>query len=132
MTDTVSKRKRSEIMSKIRGRNTTPELMVRKALRKIGHRYRLQYGKHRIDIAFPTERVAVFVDGCFWHRCPEHCKMPKSNVAFWKRKINGNAKRDKRETSALKKEGWKVVRIWEHDIRKRPWKALNRIRKSLE
>ena len=71
MTDTVSKKKRSEIMSKIRDRNTIPEIIVRKALRKMGYAYRLQYGKHKIDVAFPSKHVAVFVDGCFWHKCPK-------------------------------------------------------------
>jgi len=132
MTDTVSKKKRSEIMSKIRGRNTTPEIIVRKALRKMGYPYRLQYGKHKIDVAFPSKHVAVFVDGCFWHKCPKHFKMPKSNVAFWKRKINGNAQRDKRETAALRKESWKVVRIWGHDLKGHPWRALKRITKALK
>ncbi len=132
MTDVFTKKKRSEIMSLIRGKNTTPELMIRKALRRAGHVYRLQYGRHKIDVAFPTEHVAVFVDGCFWHKCPKHFRMPKSNVAFWKKKINGNAKRDVKKTSALKKEGWKVVRIWEHDLKKHPWHALKRITKALE
>ena len=132
MTDIFTKRKRSEVMSLVHSKNTVPEKIIRKELRREGYANRSQYGKHRIDVAFPSLHVAVFVDGCFWHKCPKHFKMPKSNVAFWKKKINGNAKRDARETRALKNEGWKVIRVWEHDLRRHPWKVLLRVRKALE
>lgn len=132
MTDIFTKRKRSEIMSLIRGKNTVPERIIRKALRAEGYAYRLQYGSHKIDVAFPSKKVAVFVDGCFWHKCPVHFRMPKSNVAFWKRKILGNAKRDKKETRVLRQKGWRVIRVWEHELRSHPWNVLNRIKRSLE
>lgn len=132
MTDIFSRKKRSEIMSLIRGKNTVPERIIKKALRAEGYAYRLQYGSHRIDVAFPRQKVAVFVDGCFWHKCPAHFRMPKSNVSFWKRKIFGNAKRDKKETRVLRKKGWRVIRVWEHELRRHPWKVLNRIKRSLE
>ncbi|VVB65706.1 DNA mismatch endonuclease Vsr [Candidatus Gugararchaeum adminiculabundum] len=131
MADIFSKRKRSYIMSRVRGKNTSPEVALRKILRGCGHRYRLHYGKQMIDIAFPKERVALFMDGCFWHKCPKHFRMPRSNTAFWKRKINGNAQRDKRETALLKKKGWTVVRIWEHELRNEKIRVLGRIRKFL-
>ena len=132
MTDIFTKRKRSEIMSLIRGKNTVPERIIRKALRAEGYAYRLQYGSHKIDVAFPKEKVAVFVDGCFWHKCPIHFRMPKSNVAFWKKKIYGNAKRDKKEIGVLRRKGWCVIRVWEHELRRHPWKVLNRVKRSLE
>jgi DNA mismatch endonuclease (patch repair protein) len=133
MVDKFSKKKRSEIMSRIRGKNTKPEVALRRALRASGHKPRLHYGEISIDIAFPKGRVAVFVDGCFWHKCPKHFRMPKSNRSFWRRKIDGNARRDRRENRALKKAGWRVVRVWEHDLRKALLpKAVKRIEKALE
>lgn len=132
MTDIFTKRKRSEIMSLIHGKNTVPERIIRKALSAEGYSYRLQYGSHKIDVAFPKDKIAVFVDGCFWHKCPVHFRMPKSNVSFWKKKILGNAKRDKKETRVLRKKGWRVIRVWEHELRRHPWKVLNRIKRSLE
>ncbi|MBS3069537.1 very short patch repair endonuclease [Candidatus Micrarchaeota archaeon] len=132
MTDIFTKKKRSEIMSQIRGKNTSPERIIRKALRAEGYAYRLQYGSHKIDVAFPRKKVAVFVDGCFWHKCPVHFRMPKSNIAFWKRKIYGNAKRDKNLTRVLRKKGWRVIHVWEHELNSHPWKVLNRIKGSLE
>lgn len=120
MADTLSKRKRSELMSKIRGKgNKTTELRLVQIMRKLrisGWRrnYPL-FGKP--DFVFPSMRVAVFVDGCFWHACPEHCKVPKSNVEFWRGKLERNAARDSLVTEALSSAGWSVVRIWEHDLR---------------
>ena len=132
MVDTVSRGKRSEIMSKIRGKHTGPEITLRKALRKAGYSYKLHYGKHKIDIAFPDRRVAVFVDGCFWHKCPKHFRLPKSNTAFWRKKIGGNARRDPRERAALRREGWRVMRVWEHDLRGAAFpRAISRISRAL-
>lgn len=108
---------RSEVMSRIRGKNTGPELAVRKALCGLGFNgYRLHYGACRIDIAFVRRKIAVFVDGCFWHGCPGHFRMPKTNVDFWRRKIERNRERDKEVNKVLKREGWVVVRLWEHQI----------------
>jgi len=73
------------------------------------------YGKP--DFVFPPKRVAVFIDGCFWHRCPKHCRMPASRVQYWEKKIDGNAKRDRHVTKELKKKGWTVIRFWEHDLK---------------
>ena len=85
MADVLTKKQRSRCMSAIRGRDTKPEILLRKALWYKGYRYRL---KNRLpgkpDIAFPTERLAVFVDGCFWHGCPEHYKKPSTHAAFWR------------------------------------------------
>lgn len=107
-------------MSRIRSRDTTPELILRKALWAAGCRYRVNW-RHseaavRIDIASPCRKVAVFVDGCFWHGCPQHAATPSSNTAFWTRKLAANKARDIRQTDALRAAGWRVVRVWEHDI----------------
>ena len=108
---------RSEIMSRIRGKDTKPELRVRKALRRLGFiGYRLHHGKCKIDIAFTRRKVAIFVDGCFWHGCPEHFRMPKTNVGFWRGKIERNVERDAKVNGELEGVGWSVVRIWEHQL----------------
>jgi DNA mismatch endonuclease (patch repair protein) len=73
----------------------------------------------RPDFIFPRLRVAVFVDGCFWHGCPKHATQPKTNAKFWRDKIAGNKSRDRRVNSALRKRGWTVVRVWEHELRRR-------------
>ncbi len=76
------------------------------------------------DFVFARLKIAVFIDGCFWHGCPDHCRMPATNISYWKKKISGNIKRDKRTTSILKKSGWTVLRIWEHELKKRNEKKL--------
>lgn len=104
-------------MSRIRGKDTKPEMLLRKALWKNGLRYQLKYkifGKP--DIIFPGNKIAVFVDGCFWHGCPDHLVKPKTNKKFWNNKIKKNIKRDKDVTARLTEEGWTVVRFWEHQI----------------
>ncbi len=104
-------------MSRIRGKNTKPELLVRRRLRALGFTgYRLHHGVCRIDIAFVRWKTAIFIDGCFWHGCPKHFRMPKTNVGFWKSKIERNRKRDEEADKILTEKGWKVVRIWEHQL----------------
>lgn len=110
----------SRRMSAQRSRDTEPELQLRRRLFAGGRRYRVGYpvpGMRRctIDVAFPKRRVAVFVDGCFWHRCPEHGTMPKSNRDWWNDKLSRNAERDRQVTEALDAAGWSVVRVWEHE-----------------
>jgi DNA mismatch endonuclease, patch repair protein len=83
----------------------------------------------RPDFIFRKARVAVFVDGCFWHGCPKHSNMPANNRAFWKRKLTANRVRDRLVSKMLRRQGWRVVRIWEHDLSK-PGRALRRIRKE--
>lgn len=114
----------SEVMSRIRSRNTKPELMMRTALRAQGWTgYRLHYKKApgRPDIAFVSRKVAVFVHGCFWHSCP-HCQRytPKTNRAWWKKKLGRNVERDKEKSAALRREGWRVITVWECRLRKDP------------
>lgn len=93
---------------------------LRRALHARGLRYRvnapvLPDKRRRVDIAFPSARVAVFVDGCFWHGCPKHATWPASNADFWRQKIETNRRRDMDTDAQLKKAGWHVVRVWEHE-----------------
>lgn len=122
-------------MSRIRARNTAPELAIRAALRALGHTgYRLHYAKAtgRPDIAFVGRRVAVFVHGCFWHGCP-HCALrrPKSNSAFWNAKLDANKARDARKVRQLRKAGWKVLTVWECRVMKNPEVEADRVARSL-
>jgi DNA mismatch endonuclease (patch repair protein) len=105
-------------MAAIRGKDTAPELSLRKALSAAGLRFRKDYkiGRRRIDIAFPQQKVAVYVDGCFWHGCPKHYRAAKSNTKYWGPKIARNIERDKETNKDLRKRGWKVLRFWEHQI----------------
>jgi len=111
----------SELMSKIKSKNTKPEILLRKMLWKKGYRgYRLHWNKvpGKPDIAYPGKKIAIFVNGCYWHRCPK-CKpsMPKSNVEFWKNKFEKNVCRDLRKKKELEVLGWKVFIIWECEIK---------------
>jgi DNA mismatch endonuclease (patch repair protein) len=117
MADIVDKQTRSRMMSRIRGRNTKPELAVRKALSAAGLRYRLHAKllPGRPDIVLAKARCAIFVHGCFWHR-HARCKYaytPKSNLEFWLEKFDSNVRRDKRARVALRKNGWRVLVVWE-------------------
>jgi DNA mismatch endonuclease (patch repair protein) len=116
MVDTVTKETRSKIMSAIRSKNTKPEIMLRKALWSKGFRFRIQYGEEKIDVAFPAKKVAVFVDGCFWHGCPIHAHIPKSNKVYWLPKLKKNTERDKAKNDRLHQKGWIVLRFWEHEL----------------
>lgn len=115
--DVMTPAQRSRCMSKIRGSNTAPERALRKALWAAGLRYRLRAKvKGRPDVVFAGKKIAVFVDGCFWHACPDHATKPKSNAGFWRVKIGGNVQRDHVVTQALTREGWVVLRFWEHEV----------------
>jgi DNA mismatch endonuclease (patch repair protein) len=105
-------------MSAIKGTDTKPELILRKSLWSLGFRYRVGHklpGKP--DLVFVSRKSVIFVDGCFWHRCPDHFRMPKSNREFWEKKIARNVNRDKNVTAQLEALGWRVLRVWEHDIK---------------
>ncbi|MEA3640227.1 MAG: very short patch repair endonuclease [Lamprobacter sp.] len=117
-TDVLNKVQRSYCMSRIRSRDTTPEVLLRKALWKRGLRYRIHHSlPGRPDIVFPSRRIAIFVDGCFWHRCPKHWQAPKNNAEFWEQKIGLNEARDAQVNRQLEAKGWKVIRVWEHEIK---------------
>lgn len=119
MTDVLTRKQRSYCMSRIHAKDTQPEIILRKAISGKGIRgYRLYYklpGKP--DIVFPKRKIAIFIDGCFWHKCPECFVRPGTNRGFWNKKIDSNIKRDRIINATLKKDGWAVLRIWEHELR---------------
>lgn len=113
--DGVAKSMRSN-----RRRDTKPELAVRRILHAQGLRYRVDLApghdkRRRADIVFTRQKVAVFIDGCFWHGCPEHATIPKAHADYWVPKLKKNKERDAETTSELEAEGWTVLRFWEHD-----------------
>ncbi len=116
LMDRISKKTRSKVMQAIKSKHTKPELLLRKELSRRGYRYRLHYGPYKIDIAFPSKKVAIFVDGCFWHQCPLHSHKPKSNKSYWGPKLKRNIKRDKKTNYGLRLLGWTVLRVWEHEL----------------
>jgi DNA mismatch endonuclease (patch repair protein) len=101
-------------------RDTAPELALRRQLHRIGLRYRVDQRpvpelRRTADVVFTRLRIAVFVDGCFWHACPEHCSYPRVNAAWWREKLAGNRKRDHETTASLEQLGWEVLRFWSHE-----------------
>jgi len=159
MADVFSKAKRSQVMSRIRSRgNKATEVVLARLLRAhqiCGWRRQIQIlGRAvlprgpkikaaqqrrptlkfsvRPDFVFKQARLALFVDGCFWHGCPKHGTQPKGNRAFWKKKFARNIARDRRVNRALRRANWRVLRIWEHELaRKNEIRLLHRIRKAL-
>jgi DNA mismatch endonuclease (patch repair protein) len=100
-------------------RDTACELAIRSAVHRLGLRYRVDSAvagtRTRADLAFASARVLVFIDGCFWHACPKHSTWPKANADWWREKIEGNARRDRAATERLRRNGWLVLRFWEHE-----------------
>jgi DNA mismatch endonuclease (patch repair protein) len=100
-------------------RDTAAEISIRKRLFAAGYRYRVDYRlpgtRRRADIAFPRRKLAIFVDGCFWHLCPDHMTWPKNNAAWWRRKLLANQRRDLETDALLQQAGWSALRIWEHE-----------------
>ncbi len=153
MADVFSKSKRSFVMSRIRSRgNERTEVALAKLFRRhkiTGWRRQIQIRtsprpsphssdergegvKVRPDFIFPKLRLAIFVDGCFWHGCPQHETQPKNNRAFWRRKFSRNKRRDLLVTRTLRKSGWRVLRIWEHElVRKHEARLWRRILRAL-
>ena len=154
MSDVFTKAKRSEVMSRIRGRgNKETELALAKLLRaaritgwrrhalvkfkvqgsgfNVQGSARLEF-RVRPDFVFPKLRAAVFVDGCFWHGCPKHSSLPANHRAFWLKKLTGNQGRDRRVTRVLRQSGWRVLRIWEHELtRKNQARCVGRVQRFL-
>jgi len=132
MVDNVNRHKRSQIMAKIHSKNTKLEVYFRKVLWDSGLRHRMHYDiEGRPDLAFPSKKVAVFIDSCFWHGCSSHCRKPSSNKRYWTNKIERNILRDKEVKTVLTKRGWKCVRVWEHSIKQHPEKCVKNIRRIL-
>lgn len=106
-------------MKSQRQRDTAAETTLRSLLHRRGLRFRVHYAlpnlRRRADIAFPRQRIAVFVDGCFWHGCPEHGTWPKQNAEWWREKIESNRRRDADTDAKLEGQGWSVIRVWEHE-----------------
>lgn len=108
-------------MSRQSSRDTAPEVAVRRLLHASGLRYRVNVPvpgmpRRTIDIVFPKARIAIFMDGCFWHGCPEHATHPKANAEWWRNKLDKNMARDQETTEHLQAAGWTVLRYWEHEI----------------
>lgn len=120
MVDTVSKKRRSEIMSAVRSKETKIEVYFRKELWAMGVRYRKNPKKYfgKPDVVLNKYKAVIFIDSCFWHGCKKHLRMPSTNKKYWKNKIEKNIKRDEEVNQYYKKTGWKVLRIWEHEIEK--------------
>jgi DNA mismatch endonuclease (patch repair protein) len=120
MTDRLTKAQRSALMSRIKGRgNSSTEVVFARLLRQnsiTGWRRHMSLPGSP-DFAFPAHKVAIFLDGCFWHGCPRHFKAPSSNRRFWSEKIRRNRARDRRDSRRLRSAGWRVVRFWEHDLK---------------
>ncbi len=129
MADIYTRAERSALMAKVRGRgNLTTEQALAKLLRAQGwsgwRRQQVVRGRAagerfqtRPDFVFPVRRLAVFVDGCFWHGCPRHGTRPRGNAAFWRAKFRRNQERDRRDTRRLRGAGWRVLRLWEHELK---------------
>lgn len=134
MADVFTKKKRSQVMAAIRSKgNKATELKLVAIFRAAGitgwRRHQPLPGKP--DFVFRRERLAVFVDGCFWHGCRWHCRMPKSRIGFWNPKIARNKERDRFVRSLLRKEGWRLLRIWEHSLSD-PVRVLKKIKAALD
>jgi DNA mismatch endonuclease, patch repair protein len=123
----------SERMSRVRNRDTDAEMALRRELHRRGLRYRVNLripglGRVRPDIVFTRRKLVVFIDGCFWHRCPIHATHPKTNADWWEQKLETNVRRDRKTDQVLVDAGWTVIRIWEHED---PVEAADRVQRVL-
>lgn len=137
MMDTVDKITRSRIMSKVCSKGTGPERKFASLLKKAGMKGYKCHPKGVAgspDVAFMESKVAVFIDSCFWHGCSQHLRRPNTNKRYWTGKIEGNVTRDRRTRRALRRNGWSVVSVWEHELKSptRPLRRLSRIIKRRE
>jgi len=133
MTDIFSKKKRSEIMSKIRSKDSKIEVEFRKKLWQAGFRYRKNATKYfgKPDLVLPKYKAVIFIDSCFWHGCKRHGSMPQTRKKFWEEKIARNKQRDKEVNRHYKKVNWKIFRIWEHEIERGAPMIINKLEKRI-
>lgn len=121
-------------MASIKGKDTKPEITIRKILWKKGYRYKIHhrsvFGKP--DISFTKNKLAVFIDGCFWHGCNRCYKAPKTNSEFWKNKIEQNKLRRKKVKYTLRKHNWKILEFWEHSIKQDPVAIVQKIENAIK
>ncbi|WUR12470.1 very short patch repair endonuclease [[Empedobacter] haloabium] len=131
--DKLSPIARSHLMAKVRNSNTLPELQLRRAMWTIEIRFRLgqRIGRTQPDIVFKRARLAIFIDGCFWHSCPIHGSRPKSNQRFWEKKLTRNVARDRKTTTDLESAEWVVMRFWEHEVDQDAFGCARKIAKLL-
>lgn len=134
--DTLTSEKRSWNMSRIRGSNTKPELIIRSMLHRMGYRFRVSDKRlpGKPDIVLPKYKSVIFVNGCFWHR-HQDCKYaytPKSRTDFWNKKFDENIRRDKKNFALLNESGWFIITIWECEIKVNPRGTLEKISKALQ
>lgn len=124
---------RSEQMARIRSEDTSPEVTLRRLLSEAGVRHRrgTRALPGKPDLVYVRRRVVVFVDGCFWHGCPEHYVPPRSSGSYWAEKLQRNVARDLSQTRTLMLAGWRVVRIWEHEVEETPRRALAKVLTAL-
>lgn len=119
--DKLSKERRSQIMSRIRGKDTSPEMKVRSLVHRLGYRYRLHYEKlpGKPDLAFPIRKKVIFIHGCFWHG-HEGCskgRLPKSNLEYWEPKIARNKERDRENMKSISSDGWRILTVWQCELK---------------
>ncbi|MDA8272859.1 MAG: very short patch repair endonuclease [Deltaproteobacteria bacterium] len=134
MADTISKQKRSEIMRAVKDRDSGIEIAFRKALWQKGFRYRKNSSKYfgKPDIVLKKYKTVIFIDSCFWHGCKKHCRIPATRKKYWETKIERNKQRDKEVSRHYKKINWKIFRVWEHDIKIKFSKSIQKVISNLE
>lgn len=134
MSDIVSKKKRSEIMSRIKSKDSKIEILFRKELWEQGFRYRKNSTKYfgKPDIVLPKYETVIFIDSCFWHGCINHCRIPAVRKKYWTEKIMRNKARDKEVSKYYRRQDWKIFRIWEHDLNRNSMKEIEKVVKYLK
>lgn len=132
MADVFSKGKRSKIMSSIKAKNNSIDRKLWALLRKNNIEFKKYAKIHGTpDAVISNKKIAIFCDGCFWHGCSKHYKEPRTRTYFWKMKIKRNKKRDSEVSRLLKDSGYKVIRVWEHEIEENPSKSMGKIIKGI-
>lgn len=136
MTDRISKERRSWNMSRIKGKNTKPEILLRSLLHRAGYRFRLHlpHLPGKPDLVLPKYKTVIFVHGCFWHRHKGCYSVytPKTRIEFWQDKFNATMERDNRKQAELEKEGWRVIIVWECELKSSEDEIISRIEQQLK